>query len=425
MTGSSKRAAERAPETIVFIARYPLTPRLRRAWGFERLAEAGFRVIVLDLRPVLAPWMLESDDAEAVSPAEVVKVHSFRELDVVIGGLAPDSVFIETLVATADADWDGLRVLRALGRHDAVIYALAAGDIPHPSQMQSAEGRKRLRRDRLKRAADPKQLVGYLRRKSIAYGIRKFGLAPLPARIFGTRSETVMRYFTRMGMSGDRLTPTNAPDYERYRELVEVDPNPAQDDTCVFLDMNLTAHPDIKILGLPGVDGVRYIDSMNHLFDAIEQDTGYEVVIAAHPSTAHDDSVYRGRRIVHGKTAELVSRSRCVISHASTAVGYAVLWRKPALFVTTDEMVRAGYALDVAAIATALGSALRNVDHWTPNSREEDYLKVSESDYESYEREFLFSPESRTRSSWDVMSECAHLDITSRRAGTGRTASKR
>jgi len=408
-------------ETVVFVARYPLTARLRSAWGFDSLADAGFRVVVLDMRPLLAPWMSEAHPAESIGPAQVMAPRSFRELDVIVGGLAPDSVFIETIVATADADWDGFRVLRVLARHAAVIYAMAAGDLPHPSQVADPAGRRSLLHSRLKRATDVGQLLAYARRKSISLGMRRFGLAPFPARVFGTRSETVRRFFERTGVAESRFVPVNAPDYERYREIAQTDPQPAVTETCVFVDMNFMAHPDIGILSLPEIEPERYLASMNRLFDEIERDTGWEVVIAAHPTAAYDDRAYGGRRIVYGQTPELIASSRCVISHASTAVGYAVLWRKPLLLVVTDGLVRAGYDLDAVAIATALGTEARNVDHWSPDREEDDYLSFNEAAYESYQHEFLMSTESADRSSWDLVAEYAHRDIAERRAATPRS----
>jgi len=412
---------EHPSETIVFVARYPLTARLRSAWGFDSLSEAGFRVVVLDMRPLLAPWMSEPHPPESIGPADVMAPRSFRELDAIVENLAPESVFIETIVATADADWDGFRVLRVLARHGAVIYAMAAGDLPHPSQVQDTSGRRSLMRSRLKRATDVRQLAGYARRKSIALGMRKLGMAPFPARVFGTRSETVKRFFERTGVAESRFVPVNAPDYDRYREIARTDPHPAVAETCVFVDMNLTAHPDIGILGLPEIEPEAYLASMNRLFEAIERDTGYEVVIAAHPTATYGDGEYCGRQIVYGKTPELISHSRCVISHASTAVGYAVLWRKPLLLVVTDELVRAGYDLDAVAIANAVGTEARNVDHWSPNLSHDDYLTFNEAAYASYEREFLMSPESADRSSWDVIAEYAHRDIAKLRATTPRS----
>ena len=48
--------------------------------------------------------------------------------------------------------------------------------------------------------------------------------------------------------------------------------------------------------------------------------------------------VFGGRELLQGETARLVNDSSLVIAHYSYAVNFAVLYRKPLIFLTTDEL---------------------------------------------------------------------------------------
>ena len=47
------------------------------------------------------------------------------------------------------------------------------------------------------------------------------------------------------------------------------------------------------------------------------------------------------------KTAELIKESEIVLLHTSAAISFAVLWQKPLLFLTSNEMINSFVHLDI------------------------------------------------------------------------------
>ena len=70
-------------------------------------------------------------------------------------------------------------------------------------------------------------------------------------------------------------------------------------------------------------------------------------MIASHPRLVIDDeliSKFGHRKILSGKSAELVRDAKLVLAHDSTAISFAALWRAPLILITTDQIERAIYA---------------------------------------------------------------------------------
>ncbi|MCB1306111.1 MAG: hypothetical protein KDK37_17610, partial [Leptospiraceae bacterium] len=129
----------------------------------------------------------------------------------------------------------------------------------------------------------------------------------------------------------------HAMDYDQYLATPKTDRG---EPLIVMLDENFAFHPEFLIHKNRPADPETYYGTLNRLFDHLEESTGWKVVIAAHPRSDPDQisAFLAGRPLVIDKTIELVQKSRLVVGHASTAFNYAVLCRKPTLFVTMDQI---------------------------------------------------------------------------------------
>ena len=70
----------------------------------------------------------------------------------------------------------------------------------------------------------------------------------------------------------------------------------------------------------------------------MEKDYGCEVIIAAHPKSNYQDGTFGNRRIIYGKTPELIKNAKLVIHQCSTTFFLAVLFKKDFLNIYTKEM---------------------------------------------------------------------------------------
>ena len=79
-----------------------------------------------------------------------------------------------------------------------------------------------------------------------------------------------------------------------------------------------------------------YYEELNTLFDKIENQFGFSVIIAAHPRANIDDYqiLFKNRDIIYGNTALLVRDCEFVITNHSTAINFAVIYQKPIILFT-------------------------------------------------------------------------------------------
>ena len=193
-------------------------------------------------------------------------------------------------------------------------------------------------------------------------------------------------------------------DYERFRVVKQGSPPEEIKDLfgyAVYLDEDLAEHEDNEELGFTTpIKAQRFYPEINTLFDYFEKKTGLKVVIAGYPSRkAGVANRFNGRRVVFGLTAELIRGSSLVFAHASTAISYAVLWRRPLIFLTSDVIAASWYGPWIKAPSHLLEAPLVNLE-----SRVDlpVTLCINETAYSFYEHTFIKAAESPERSLWDT-----------------------
>ena len=197
--------------------------------------------------------------------------------------------------------------------------------------------------------------------------------------------------------------PAHSFDYEVYRAR-----RAAVDDTAaryaVYLDETIAGHEDNAELGLPEPASERdFYPALRRFFDAFEATTGLPVVVAAYPSADMDScqAYFGGRKVLKGQTAELVRDASLVFAHASTAISYAVLWRKPLAFLTNGEISKGWYQPWIDAPRVLLNAPLFNIDDSLPKIPKEDWLNLDRDAYRRYESWFIKGEDSPDVSLWE------------------------
>jgi len=120
----------------------------------------------------------------------------------------------------------------------------------------------------------------------------------------------------------------------------------------LFIDGCIALASDYTLLGIsPPVEPESYHALLRQAFDRLEQTTGLQVVVAAHPNGKEIEgyaSLFGERPVYFDMTAELCSQSALVLAHTSTALSYAALWTKPLMILTSQTLDK-----------SHLGSAIR------------------------------------------------------------------
>lgn len=110
---------------------------------------------------------------------------------------------------------------------------------------------------------------------------------------------------------------------------------------AVFLDGMLMHHDDYKSTKRNFPVTKKHFLELNRFFSKYENQNEIEVIIAFHPSCniKNYQKYFYGRKCIKGQTANLVKYAKNVFLHASTtAVNFAIIFKKPIIYLTTDEL---------------------------------------------------------------------------------------
>lgn len=206
----------------------------------------------------------------------------------------------------------------------------------------------------------------------------------------------------------EKLAPVveiNHFDYDEYLLAKSDDKRLVERKYCVFLDVNLPFHHDFKLMGMEQLKPEKYYESLINLFKLVENKFGLEVVIAAHPTAAYDESRFGGRKVIANQTNKLVRDCEFVFSHCSTAISFPVIYYKPIVFIYTDEMKKLyknGQYRFINELAAALNCDVYNIDALSKI----DIFSIKQPDiarYNAYKYGYLTSKEVEHQHSLNII----------------------
>ena len=163
---------------------------------------------------------------------------------------------------------------------------------------------------------------------------------------------------------------------------------------AVMLDAPGPAFPDdhIQLGRTPPSTAAIWYPALAKFFDRLEASTGVSVEIAGHYKSTHPPlAACFGNRAVHyGRTLEQVRDCEFVITRDSMAVSYAVVFRKPVIFIYSDEIAAERFSMQWPLhMASWLGTIPINIDN--PPTNFTSLLQVNETKYKAYETACLTS----------------------------------
>lgn len=160
----------------------------------------------------------------------------------------------------------------------------------------------------------------------------------------------------------------NHSDYELYLKALQKPESPVAGRYIVFLDDYFPYHPDFVSHGVDLLHHVGpYFRDMNVFFSRLERQYGMPVVIAAHPKANYTSETFGDRMILIGQSIKLVQGATCVIAKASASIGFAIMFHKPLLLITTDDILQdrnrmlAGQVDYQQSVARLLGTSIVNI----------------------------------------------------------------
>jgi len=204
------------------------------------------------------------------------------------------------------------------------------------------------------------------------------------------------KYEYIVNKNGAKWLSGNTWDYSNIILKIDVDPEKEsnQKNTAVLLDGAgpMFGSDDVNIGKKTYMTSEVWYPVLVSFLDKIEKASNTTVDIAAHPKTSHQSkpSYFGNRNVLYGKTQELVCNSNFVITRGSTAISYAVIFKKPVVFIYSDQIKEDKLAMSsVNAMSELLGTAPINIDDDLIGMT--DCFEVNESCYEAYRNNYLTS----------------------------------
>ena len=357
-------------KTLVFLTPRPVSRYEEEKWAFDYLKSRGFTVLVMDLSLLLNEKISYIDLVQQQLEGDFIrKINSYQELEHHVGLLSDNSIFVDYLVAHSNVSLKEERVFRVLKKCQAKYIFLSSGALPHPEYLKvSLSHRIKILYSKIEKVINnPFALINFLASKVILLLTRYSFIYPKPTLIFGGESLTLKNFIVARGLDKKNIVPINSYDYDSvisYKRKMG-DKQVVSEQICVFLDEAATHHSDFSLFGIEPAESKSYFLKMNRFFDFVEMNTDLKVVIAAHPRSNYESmpDVFAGREIIKGKTIELVSKSKLVLMHMSTALSYAVLFQKPVTFIKIPGMKANGQLnLMVETMAGSIGSKPIDLD---------------------------------------------------------------
>lgn len=173
----------------------------------------------------------------------------------------------------------------------------------------------------------------------------------------------------------------------------------------IFIEKGMCSHPDFELhKDPPFCTPQKYYPSLNKFFTQIEKFFNNEVTICLNPKEKNENLMsknYDNRKTIKNFTFQAIKNCDLVISHDSTALSFAILFKKPLLIITTDEIEKNNY-LSMKYLTKNLCVKSINVDKLNENLDWEYESKKIIKNFEKYKYNFIKTKKSPEEFSWKI-----------------------
>lgn len=372
---------------VVYINYQPLTERYIKDFYIDYIHEKGLEVFYLDL----TGWFLRDtklaqsvSDMNGFTYVKILKINSKFELVKFLSKLNLVEVFF---ITNLNYNFRVLNLYRTLTLHNCKLGFFGRGVMPAPSNLYT------YRFKRIKDIFFSNRLYFFFL-NLIAARLKKLGYIKCFDYIFraGTEGAKTIGVGCDVDLKYANIVNINYFDYDNWLAC-KSEADLVKEKYCVFIDQNLTDHPDLEICGLKAPDRIKYFSSLNKFFYEVERKYNLKVVISAHPKALgyFANNPFEGRRIFYNSSCVLVKHSEFVLTHQSTAISYPILFGKPIVFLNSLEIKKAmsDFYYYTEYLSEYLNCCLVLLDEWSDQKDIKFYIDYVK--YDEYKFKYLTS----------------------------------
>ena len=351
-----------------------LTKKVSRDWYLEDLIGAGFPLEYWDVVNLVSE---EYSDSNILKKNYLRKIKSYSELeDLIVKNSNQNVIYILLL----NYKIFSIDIYKLLTKYNSLTVFFNWGALPVKSYSLY---RTALKYKHLK----IHNLIYKIYGKFIEVTYSKLKLINPYTISFNAGSESL-----KTPINATKKIPFNLCDYDQFLHARARTRKLIKKKYAVFLDINLPTQRDLDLEKLQKIDPVSYFNSLNNFFEKIEEKYDLEVIIALHPKSSYSKKIFLDRKVTQLNTAELVKNAHFVITHYSTSVSYAVLFKKPIMFIYTEEMLNAykyNIIEEINCMARYFDLKSINIDNFSDS--EIILKKINKDKYIDYKYKYLTS----------------------------------
>lgn len=397
---------DRKIHKIIIITGYPFNRRDYDRFGIEYFRSKELEVEIWDISAILSKNV--TDQLPVKDPTLLTDLRIFKKKEEIVKAILSidnNSIincFIEYSPRT-------VFIFRTISKQKIRYCVVEMASFPNPFPVQEWSIHRITQI--LKKAGSLKvpEIIGHILNKIQLNYYSLFGIAPASIVILGgERSSAGSSYPV------DKATTrvwTHSFDYDIFLKN-ESETGDSHTGNGIFLDQYLPFHPEYHYFDVKPISPEKYYPGLCNFFTLLEKNMNSRIVIAAHPRSDYPDlpDYFCGRSIIKGETARLIRDSSFVIAHSSTAINFAILYRKPVLFLTTDELQKKVSGMDITglfipAIAAELGKLPINIDHTSGFSWERE-MSVDTNAYLRYKNNYIKKEGTPEKYGWEIFYSC-------------------
>ncbi|MDC0992863.1 hypothetical protein OAS14_00695 [Alphaproteobacteria bacterium] len=375
---------------VIYLISSPLSERDFTRFGVQTWIARGWSVKVFDLSKYLVPNFFEYVDGHHSS----VRFNGLKILDnkksilSSLEALSNGNIFIDLLSDRTNFEYK----LRKIAKRKGITVRLNVNTIPSAKFRYSSFFYKIL--NRLKR---PQKMCYYFWRTVAGHRL----LSPDYWVVSGTVSQEALQWSSSVIIKAHNL------DYDFLLDSV-CSVSDVTNGGLLFLDGDEVYHSDYVNLDVPVyATEEKYFAVMDIGLLEIGTALNCQVSVAAHPRSDYDKTPSKySLPILKGQTFELVRHATVVVSHASTALLWAVALHKPIILVTTDEIESSSNAAlrdTIVSFSHELGKTIFNLNHMPDDY---DWMQELQVDHEKYDvciEKYMKQPETSEKPFWDIV----------------------
>jgi hypothetical protein len=372
--------SNRMKHKIIYLCYLPLMAKREKDFFITEAQEHGFSVEYWDLTKIFFPDMSLTGEIDRSYVRKIDDYAAFKKM------LSSNEIKRCFFVIVITLDGMVIKLHRLLTKNKCFLVFFARAGLPASYANESLlkklvnNYRRYLTIDKMRRI--------YLNRLAKIY--QRTGLIKYYDLVFTAGSVEASRYGGR-----SNVVPLNHFDYDSYLRVKDRSNRTVNNEYCVFLDDNLVYDTDFRIINERTVEAAAYFKSLCAFFERLEKKHNLKVIIAAHPKAEYQGAEFRNREIIKGNTNELVKDCRFAIAHYSTSISFAVLYKKPIVFMYTSEMKDMFYFQTIKHLASALDARIVNIDAF-----HDEELQIGSPDYpryDDYKYKYLTSKSTESR----------------------------